>query len=103
MRKQRAFASLTEPEIDQIAEWLQDGKYDEVRERIAKPRPEGFGLTISNKPLETLWKNKNKVDKINGRISAGQKITLADFDAINSGERDDVTDEVHNAIMGATY
>ena len=59
MRKQRAFASLTEEEIDQIAEWLDHDNYDHVRERVAKPRPEGFGLTISNKPLQNLFARKN--------------------------------------------
>ena len=43
MRKQRAFASLTEQEISQVAEWVKGGKYDDAIERIAKPRPEGFG------------------------------------------------------------
>ena len=46
MTKQRSFASLTEEEINQVAEWLQHGTYDEVRDRIAKPRPEGFGLNL---------------------------------------------------------
>src|SRR5688572_26406719 len=48
MTKQRSFASLTEGEINQVAEWLQHGTYDEVRDRIAKPRPEGFGLNIAS-------------------------------------------------------
>jgi phage FluMu gp28-like protein len=48
MRKQRAFAGLTEAEIKQIARWLQHGKYQDVRVRIAKPRPEGFGLELNS-------------------------------------------------------
>jgi hypothetical protein len=53
MRKQRAIAGLTEAEIEQIARWLQHGKYQDVRVRIAKPRPEGSGL---NSTPPGLWK-----------------------------------------------
>ena len=54
-RKQPAFAGLTETEIDQIARWLHHHPYDVVREHIAKPRPEGFGLTVSNSVLQRLF------------------------------------------------
>lgn len=54
-RKQPAFAGLTEIEIDQIARWLHHHPYDVVREHIAKPRPEGFGLNISTGPLQRLY------------------------------------------------
>ena len=64
MTKQRSFASLTEEEINQVAEWLQHGTYDAVRDRVSKPRPEEFGLNLKSKrPLETPWQNKNTVDK----------------------------------------
>ena len=94
MTKQRSFASLTEEEINQVAEWLQHGTYDEVRDRIAKPRPEGFGLTLKSKrPLETLWQNKNTVDKINRKLAQGEKLTVSEFNAINSGERADLPEK----------
>jgi len=54
-RKQPAFAGLTETEINQIALWLHCNSYDVVREHIAKPRPEGFGLVVSNGPLQRLY------------------------------------------------
>src|SRR5688572_26630758 len=112
MRKQRAFKDLTDQEIDQIAEWLRHDTYDAVRERIAKPRPDGFGLTISNKPLQVLFAKTNLLDKINARITGPggehQKLTLAEFDAINAADcgpcgEHPATEEVHDAIMQATY
>jgi hypothetical protein len=54
-RKQPAFTGLTQNEIDQIARWLHCSTYDAVRERIARPRPEGFGLVISKGPLQRLF------------------------------------------------
>ena len=54
-RKQPAFAGLTEIEIDQIARWLHSNTYDVVRDHIAKPRPEGFGLIVSNSALQRLF------------------------------------------------
>ena len=84
-RKQRAFASLTDAEIDQIAGWLRLDTYHHVRDRIAKPRPEGFGLQLTSiRPLETLWQKKNTVDKINRKLATGEKLTIAELDAINS-------------------
>src|SRR5688572_24177247 len=104
MTKQRSFASLTEEEINQVAEWLQHGTYDEVRDRIAKPRPEGFGLNLKSKrPLETLWQNKNTVDKINRKLAQGEKLTLSEFNALNSGERSDLPEKVQDVIMETTW
>src|SRR5436190_24398261 len=86
MRKQRAFATLTEHEIDQIAEWLRSDPYEVVRDRIAKPRPEGFALQLkSTHPLEILWERKNTVDKINAKLESRQKLTLAEFQSILGG------------------
>ena len=104
MTKQRSFASLTEEEINQVAEWLQHGTYDEVRDRIAKPRPEGFGLNLKSKrPLETLWQNKNTVDRINRKLAQGEKLTVSEFNAINSGERADLPEKIQDVIMETTY
>ena len=104
MTKQRSFASLTEEEINQVAEWLQHGTYDEVRDRIAKPRPEGFGLNLKSKrPLETLWQNKNTVDRINRKLAQGEKLTVSEFNAINSGERADLPEKIQGGIMETTW
>jgi hypothetical protein len=126
MRKQRAFATLTEQEIDQIAEWLRHDTYEKVRDRIAKPRPEGFALQLKSKrPLETLWQKKHTVDKINAKLGTGEKLTLAEFEAIwggggagvppavegvspeTSSSRSSVPDPkltaVHKAILETTY
>ena len=52
MRKQRALASLTPEEREQLAEEVQKTPYEKVLERIRKPRPEGYGLAkISIPPL----------------------------------------------------
>jgi hypothetical protein len=53
-RKERAFRGLTPAEINQIAQWLQSGTYETVRQRVALPRPEGFGLAVSVSPLQRL-------------------------------------------------
>ena len=104
MTKLRSFPSLTEEEINQVAEWLQHGTYDEVRDRIAKPRPEGFGLNLKSKrPLETLWQNKNTVDKINRKLAQGQKLTVSEFNAINSGERADLPEKIQDIILETTW
>jgi hypothetical protein len=58
MRKQRnqpAFAGLNQNEIDQIDRWLHCYTYDAVRDRIARPRPEGFGLVVTKGPLQRLF------------------------------------------------
>ena len=54
-RKQRAFAGLNPAEIHQITQWLLSDTYEAVQERIARPRPEGFGLIVSTKPLRRLF------------------------------------------------
>jgi hypothetical protein len=99
MKKQRAFATLTEAEIDQIADWLRTRTYDQVLDLIAQPRPEGFALKISRKPLQLLHAKLYRLDKINTRIETAQKLTLADLDAINAGEKTDLAEEAHHAIL----
>ena len=86
MRKQRAFASLTEEEIDQIAEWLRTDTYEFVLERIRQPRPHGYALNISRKPLESLYAKKALLDLINTKVSEDKKLTLAQFESITMGE-----------------
>ena len=103
MRKQRAFASLTEQEINQVAEWVNGGKYDDVIERVAKPRPEGFGIKVSRSPLQRLWAKTARVERINARIASGQRLTVNEFDAINAGEKADLAEEIHQAILEDTH
>src|SRR4051812_13527378 len=85
MRKQRAFAFLAEEEIEQIAEWLRTDTYEFVLERIRQPRPHGYGLNISRKPLETLYAKKALLDLINTKVSEDKKLTLAQFDSVLGG------------------
>src|SRR5688572_9228290 len=105
MRKQRrqpSFATLTDAEIDQVALWLESETYAAVRLRVNKPRSEGgFGLNISERPLERLWERKKTVDKINTHVSTGEKLTLATFDAISEGDVP-ASDEIHDAILFET-
>jgi hypothetical protein len=102
MRKQRAFRTLTDAEIDQIAEWLRREDYDVVLERVRKPRPEGFGLNISRSPLERLFAKTNVVKEINKHLESGEKLTVSRLDAITSGEAT-ASDAVHEAIMEGTH
>jgi hypothetical protein len=102
MRKQRAFRTLTDAEIDQIAEWLRREDYDVVLERVRKARPEGFGLEISRSPLERLFAKTNVVKKINEHLESGEKLTVSRLDAITSGEAT-ATDAVHEAILEGTH
>ena len=60
MRKpqiQPALASLSETDREQLADWLRHGDYDDVLARVNQPRPEGLGLHISKKPLQTFCAN----------------------------------------------
>lgn len=102
MRKQRAFRTLTDAEIDQIAEWLRQENYDVVLERVQKPRPEGFGLTISRSPLERLYQKTNVVKKINEHLTRGEKLTVSGLDAITSGEAT-ASEKVQEVILEATH
>jgi hypothetical protein len=103
MTKQRAFATLTHDEINQIADWLRTHTYDQVIDLVAKPRPEGFGLKISRKPLQLLHAKLHRLDKINAHITTGEKLTLSNLDAINAGEQTDLAEETHDAILAAAH
>ena len=67
MTKQRSFASLTEEEINQVAEWLQHGTCDEVRDRIAKPLPEGFGLNLKSFAMISPSQQEPRLAGLNNR------------------------------------
>src|SRR5688500_7896859 len=103
MRKQIAFASLTDVEIQQIADSLVHETYDAVLTRINQPRSEGgYGLDISRSPLERLWAKHAKLKKINAHISSGEKLSMARLEEIEAGDAP-ASGEVHDAIMTATY
>ena len=71
MTKQRSFASLTEEEINQVAEWLQHGTYDESPRPHRQTAPGRIRAEPQiQTPLETLWQNKNTVDKINRKLAS---------------------------------
>jgi len=61
MRKTNSNAVLKNlPEADQaiIEDWLLEGmSYAKVRELIAAPRPEGFGLTVSRRMIGEFWED----------------------------------------------
>jgi hypothetical protein len=102
MRKQRAFRTLTDGEVDQIAEWLRREDYDVVLERVRKARPEGLGLNISRSPLERLFAKTNVVKKINEHLESGEKLTVSGLEAITNGEAT-TTEAVHEAILEGTH
>ena len=103
MRKQRAFASLSEAEINQVAEWVRAQKYDDVIARVAQPRPDGFGLKVSRKPLQLLFAKVSRLEKINAHLTTGKKLSLTDLDQIEAGEKSDLSQEAHDAILIATH
>jgi hypothetical protein len=91
-RTQPAFSSLTEAELEQVADWLRHETYEVVLDRLRRPRTEGgFGLTVSRSPLERLYTKIALLDLINSRIEASapstdKKLTLAQFESIAAGE-----------------
>jgi hypothetical protein len=85
MRKpqiQPALASLSEADREQLADWLRHGEYDDVLARVNMPRPEGLGLDISKKPLQTFYAKVALLDLINARLPAEKKLTLAIFETL---------------------
>ena len=79
-RTQPAFDTLTEAELDQLADWLRHETYEIVLDRIRKPRADGgFALTISRSPLERLYAKVALLDLINSKVSADKKLTLTQF------------------------
>src|SRR3569623_1690519 len=99
MRKQCSFASLSAEELDQVAEWLRHQTYQAVLDRIKRPRPDGFGLDISMRPLQTLYAKIQKLDLINERLKGNGQLTLDDFEALSLGEKDDLPQKVQDAIL----
>jgi hypothetical protein len=81
-RIQPALASLTLAEREQLADWLRHDHYAVVLERVKKPRPEGFNLSISDKPLRTFWLKIGLLDAINARLPADKKISLELFESL---------------------
>lgn len=99
MRKQCAFASLSSEELAQIAGWLRHQTYQAVLDRVRQPRPDGFGLDISVRPLQTLYAKIQKLDLINERLKGKDQLTLDDFDALSLGEKDELPLNVQDAIL----
>jgi hypothetical protein len=81
-RIQPALAGLTLAEREQLADWLRHEHYAVVLERVKKPRPEGFNLNISDKPLRTFWLKIGFLDAINARLPADKKISLELFETL---------------------
>jgi hypothetical protein len=117
MRKttiQPSFATLTEAELEQLAGWLRRESYNLVHERVCRPRPEGFGLKISVRPLQTLWDKIQHLDRINARLPDGQKLTLAQYHLVRSHDYSAYADshtpidhpklaDIHQAILDTAY
>ena len=85
-RHQPALASLSLVEREQLADWLRHEHYKAVLNRVNKPRPEGFGLRISEKPLRTFWLKVGLLDAINAKLSPDKQIPLAVFEKLASRE-----------------
>ena len=82
-KTQAAFATLTDAELEQLADSLRHETYEIVLDRVRKPRSDGgFDLNISRSPLERLYAKVALLDLINSKVSADKKLTLAQFDSI---------------------
>jgi hypothetical protein len=112
MRKpqsQPALATLTEAEREQLADWLRRDSYDVVLVRVNQPRPEGFGLNISKKPLQTFYAKVALLDLINSRLPDDKKLTLAEFETLSSTTFDCDPEtiqrvaDVHDSILNAAH
>jgi hypothetical protein len=112
MRKtqsQPALATLTEAEREQLANWLRRDSYDVVLARVNQPRPEGFGLNISKKPLQTFYAKVALLDLINSRLPEDKKLTLAEFETLSSttfncgSESSQRVTDVHDSILNAAH
>jgi hypothetical protein len=113
MRKpqiQPSLRSLSEADREQLADWLRHGEYDDILERVNKPRPEGLGLNISKKPLQTFYAKVAFLDAINARLPATKKLTLAIFESLaqrdifllSSADAAHIA-EIHDSILGAVH
>src|ERR1051325_8973244 len=86
-RIQTALAPLSDQEKETLAEWLRKEDYEDVHERVNKPRSDGgFGLSISLKPLRTFHAKVALLDVINSRLPENKKMTIAQFESINAGD-----------------
>jgi hypothetical protein len=113
MRKpqiQPSLRSLSEADREQLADWLRHGEYDDVLERVNKPRPEGLGLAISIKPLQTFYAKVALLDAINFHLPPEKKLTLAVFESLAYSDILHLASanaanigEVHDTILGAVH
>ena len=113
MRKQQiqpSLASLSQSDREQLADWLRHGEYDDVLARVNKPRPEGLGLDISKKPLQTFYAKVALLDLINSRLPDDKKLTLAIFETLahrdilflSTADASTVA-EIHDTILGTVH
>jgi hypothetical protein len=113
MRKpqiQPSLRSLSEADREQLADWLRHGEYEDVLERVKKPRPEGLGLAISVKPLQTFYAKVALLDAVNLHLPPEKKLTLAIFETLAHGDIFSLASanaatitEIHDTILGAVH
>lgn len=60
LRSDSILAQLTEPQLDDLYNWLLRKSYDEVEERCLKPPPEGFGLKIQHTTLVRFFRKERQ-------------------------------------------
>src|ERR1041385_6971264 len=86
-RKQTALTPLSDQEKETLAEWLRKEDYEDVHERVNKPRSDGgLGLSISLKPLRTFHAKVALLDLINSRLPEHKRMNIAQFESIAAGE-----------------
>lgn len=84
IRVQKALAPLTDEERQQLYQWLKTGTYAAVLERLAQPRPEGFGIQTSRKVLETFRQRAAMAEALSAL--AAEHLADADYIALINGD-----------------
>ena len=77
-----SLAPLNDAEREQLAAWLRKGTLETVRERVNKPRPDGFGLNISINPLQRFYDKVQRLDLINSRLPEEKRLSLNQYEQI---------------------
>ena len=102
LRPQPALAHLTDAEREQIADWVHTQTYQQVLERVAKPREEGgFDLRVSVSVLQRLRDRTAHHHLINGQLE--DKLQLTELLALENGEQVPWSKGTHQLVQRAAF
>ena len=75
--------ALTTPEQEQLLDWLDSATYHQTRERLLKPRPDGFGLFQLKEDARDKRRLKVLEEKAASAAASSPEIPAEFEDAIN--------------------